>query len=175
LYRRAVATPENAGDSVNKSAPIPIFDKEGMRQMTPHAKRNIANILILLSLGPALLWILLMAMALSGALLPWIAAGVFLSGIYLVFLSICITSAALMWSSTLKASRPDIWTTIHRIPAVAAKLILFFGVLLNLGLWGWERFRFREPSTQVTLPGEENQRLQEQMDKKIRELESLRR
>lgn len=139
------------------------------------AKRNIANTLTLLGLAPVLIWMLLVAMALSGALLPWISAGVFLSGSYLVLLSLCITSPALMWSSSLKASHPDIWTTKHCIPAIAAKLALFFGILLNVGLWTWERFQHLEPSTQVTLPAEENYQTQEQIDKKIRELENLRR
>lgn len=152
-----------------------IFGEEGMWKMTARAKRNIANMLTLLGLAPALIWMLLMAMALSGALFPWISAGVFLSGSYLVLLSLCIISPALMWSSSLKASHPDIWTTMHCIPTVAAKLVLFFGIFLNVGLWTWERFQHLEPSTQVTLPAEESHQIQEQIDKKIREQESLRR
>lgn len=147
-----------------------IFDEEGMQKMTAHTKRNLANALTLMGLAPALVWMLLMAMALSGALLPWISAGVFLSGSYLLLLSLCITGPALMWSSALKEDHPDVWTKKYRIAAFSAKLVLIFGILFNVGILAWERFRDPEPPTQIPISVEESHRIQEQIDKKIREL-----
>jgi hypothetical protein len=136
-------------------------------------KRNIAHILMVISLTPILTWMLLTGMALSGSLFPWIAAGIFVSGGYFLFLSLCMTSLVLIWSNFLKARQPNIWTSKHRIPVVAAKLVLALGVICNIGLWAWNSLHHPpELSNAVTLPAEENHQIQEQMNKKIQELEN---
>lgn len=143
--------------------------------MSAYSKRNVANLLILCGVTPTVIWMILMPMALGGALFSWISAGVVLGGKYLVFLSFCITCPILMWTRSSKLSHPDIWTAKHRIPATAAKFILTFGLLANLGVLMWGQFYRPEVSKTVILPTEESHQIQIQIDKKIQELEALRR
>lgn len=145
--------------------------------MTPRAKRNLANILILLSIVPVLIWILLMAMAADGALFPWIAVSLFLSGPYIIVTLLVLVSLTSWWIRYLKENNPTVWTTPHKIPFITAKIVMLFGIAMYIGVYEWTNFLKPPPLplTQKILTIEEQDNFQKQFDKKLLEIQNQQR
>jgi hypothetical protein len=91
--------------------------------MTPIARRNVANILIVVGLLPILLWLLLLAYDVlhPGELLPWVSAGIIMFGVPFGIISLLIAVPVMLFARNRAAEDSAVWTPIHRIP-------FFFGV-----------------------------------------------
>lgn len=137
--------------------------------MNHNSKRNAANILLILGLAPALLWLSLLAV--SSAMSPWVTAGVIWFGVLLCFLSLLISGSAWVWAHSLTKTSPEIWQGAHRAPrwiaaGVAGLVICAVFAITVQGLSAATEL----PTRSVQLSREENEKIIQQVESKIEEL-----
>lgn len=137
--------------------------------MSFYSKRNIANIFILLGLVPSMLW--LGIFAISGALAPWVAAGVIWLGVPLCFLSLLISGSAWVWAHDLAKANPEEWRGAHRVPGWIAAGVgcLAIGAVIAIIVQG-SRTPDELPSQSVQLSAEESAEIERQAKSKIEQL-----
>jgi len=138
--------------------------------MTPRRERNVANILILIGLTPTVPWLGLMAI--SGALMPWIAAGLVVLGGPLCFLSLLVSGSAWVWARDLAKANPAIWRGAHRIPGWIATFVagLVICTVLALIAINSQRSAVQPPARSVTMTPEENAEISRRAREKIEEI-----
>ena len=136
--------------------------------MTPRSERNVANILILVGLIPTVPWLGLMAI--SSALMPWVAAGLVWLGVPLCFLSLLVSGSASVWARNLTKANPEIWRGAQRIPGWIAVVVGGLVVCTVLTLIVQSSVAVHPPAQSITLTPEENARIEKQFRAKVEEM-----
>jgi len=138
-------------------------------QMSSDSKRNVANIIILLGLVPAVLWLGLFAI--SRALTPWAAGGIIWLGVPLCFLSLLIAGSAWVWSRDLAKSNPEEWRGAHRIPGWIATGVggLAVGAVFAINIQS-SRTPDEPPSRSAQLSAEDSAEIERQAKSMIEQL-----
>jgi hypothetical protein len=134
--------------------------------MSTRALRYTKNVLILLGLVPAVLWLLLVAMMF--ALDPWAAAAIPLLGVPMCCTSLLIAGHGATWVHDSARGNPELLRG-HRLVLGLAKLVLV--TVLSVSAWMIVRpTPAPGPANSVKLSPEESRAVEEAARKKIEEI-----
>lgn len=118
------------------------------RPMLFVAQFALAAVLIAVAVAVVLVYLLLLTQSYAGqgGLMPWVAAGVVMYGLFFVGVAAIPGVPAVLWSRHLAAKAPERWRRLARVPGQVGSSVLLagFGAAV-LALVG-EEFRPKDPT-----------------------------